>query len=153
MFSDVGNYGLVLGRLIHVRDDHNYPFVCHFLHAYRHCRECTPEELALHGLTQPPRPWADRVTQWAKDRNIIPGSTADRQFLKLVEEVGELSTALQKKDRKRIMDAIGDIAVTANNIAELSEMTFDECCEAAWDEIKDRTGKLVNGVFVKEATN
>ena len=55
MFADVSNYGLVLGRLIHVRDDHNYPFVCHFLHAYTHCRECTPEELAELGLTQPPQ--------------------------------------------------------------------------------------------------
>ena len=139
-------------RLIHVDETDSLPYVSESLSTWRYCRECTPEELAEHGLTQPPRPWADRVTQWAKDRNIIPGSTADRQFLKLVEEVGELSTALQKKDRKRIMDAIGDIAVTASNIAELSEMTFDECCEAAWNEIKDRTGKLVNGVFVKEVS-
>ena len=116
------------------------------------CRECTPEELAEHGLTQPPRPWADRVTQWAIDRNIVPGSTADRQFLKLVEEVGELAVGLQKKDRKLIRDSLGDISVMVNNIAELSEMTFDECCEAAWEEIKDRKGRIINGTFIKEVS-
>jgi NTP pyrophosphatase (non-canonical NTP hydrolase) len=143
------------GRLVYVGSGANEGIVVYISHngeVWSHCRECTPEELAKHGLTQSPRPWADRVTQWAIDRNIVPGSTAERQFLKLVEEVGELSTALQKKDRKKIMDAIGDIAVTSNNIAELSEMTFKECCEAAWEEIKDRKGKLVNGVFVREVS-
>jgi NTP pyrophosphatase (non-canonical NTP hydrolase) len=146
-----------LGRLVYAGSGSgvDYGVVIYISHngeVWSHCRECTPEELAEHGLTQPPRPWADRVTQWAIDRNIVPGSTADRQFLKLVEEVGELSTALQKKDRKKIMDAIGDIAVTANNIAELSEMTFEECCESAWEEIKDRKGRIINGVFVKEVS-
>ncbi len=116
------------------------------------CRECTPEELAPTGLTQPPKPWADRVTQWAIDRNIIGGTTADQQFLKLVEEVGELAVGLQKKDRKLIRDSLGDISVMVNNIAELSEMTFDECCEAAWEEIKDRKGRIINGTFVKEVS-
>ena len=119
---------------------------------WMYCRECTPEELSKHGLTQPPKPWADRVTQWATDRNIIGGTTADQQFLKLVEEVGELAVGLQKKDRKLIRDSLGDISVMVNNIAELSEMTFEECCEAAWEEIKDRKGRIVNGVFVKEVS-
>ena len=91
------------------------------------------------------------MTQWAIDRNIIGGTTADQQFLKLVEEIGELAVGLQKRDRKLIRDSLGDIGVMVNNIAELSEMTFDECLEAAWDEIKDRKGKIVNGVFVKES--
>ena len=154
MFGDADEM-LRRGRLVYAGSGVNEGIVVYISHngeVWSHCRECTPEELALHGLTQPPRPWADRVTQWAIDRNIVPGSTADRQFLKLVEEVGELSTALQKKDRKKIMDAIGDIAVTSNNIAELSEMTFDECCEAAWEEIKDRKGRIINGVFVKEVS-
>lgn len=148
--SDIESERTSIGRLVYVEDGHKYPYQDNLGLRFKHCRECTPEELAKHGLTQPPRPWAERVTQWAIDRNIIPGSTAERQFLKLAEEVGELSEALQNKDRKKIMDAIGDIAVTANNIAELSEMTYEECCEAAWEQIKDRTGKLVNGVFVKE---
>jgi hypothetical protein len=139
-------------RLVYVDEARGFKYLDQFHRHWSHCRELTPEELAEHGLTQPPRPWADRVTQWAIDRNVVPGSTADRQFLKLVEKVGELSTALQKKDRKKIMDAIGDIAVTSNNIAELSEMTFEECCESAWEEIKDRKGKLMNGVFVKEVS-
>ena len=144
-----------LGRLVYAGSGSgvDYGVVIYISHngeVWSHCRECTPEELAEHGLTQPPRPWADRVTQWAIDRNIIGGTTADQQFLKLVEEVGELAVGLQKKDRKLIRGSLGDISVMVNNIAELSEMTFEECCEAAWEEIKDRKGKLMNGVFAKE---
>lgn len=111
-----------------------------------------PEELAEHGLAQPPRPWAERVTQWAKDRNIIGGTTAEQQFLKLVEEVGELASAFQKQKQELICDALGDIAVMVNNIAELSGLTFEFCCEAAWEQIKDRKGCIINGTFVKEVT-
>ena len=140
-------------QLVFVEEGDEFPYVDFYGDRYKLCRECTPEELAGRKLTQPPKPWSDRVTQWAIDRNIIPGSTADRQFFKLVEEVGELAVGLQKRDRKLIRDSLGDIGVMVNNIAELSEMTFDECLEAAWEEIKDRKGRIVNGTFVKEATN
>ena len=95
--------------------------------------------------------WSDRVTQWARDRNIIEGTTPQQQFLKLVEEVGELSTALQKMDLSLIQDSLGDINVMVNNIAVQCGLTLEQCQESAWNQIKDRKGKIVNGVFAKES--
>ncbi len=95
--------------------------------------------------------WSDRVTQWARDRNIIEGTTPQQQFLKLAEEVGELSAALQKMDLLLIQDSLGDINVMVNNIAVQCGLTLEQCQESAWNQIKDRKGKIVNGVFVKES--
>jgi hypothetical protein len=72
-------------------------------------------------------------------------------MLKLVEEIGELATAIQKKDRLGQIDAIGDCAVVLCIIAAQLGLGFDDCQEAAWSEIKDRKGRLVDGVFVKQA--
>jgi len=92
------------------------------------------------------------VVQWAKDRNIIGGTQPKDQMLKLVEEFGELSTGLQKKNDFYIADAIGDCAVVLCIIAAQCGMSFGKCLESAWDEIKDRRGAVVNGVFVKEVS-
>ncbi len=35
-------------------------------------------------------------------------------------------------------------------VADYFELDFDECVKAAWDEIKDRKGRMIDGVFVKE---
>ena len=127
-------------------------YISHNGEVWSHCCECTPEELALHGLTQPPRPWADRVRQWAIDRNIIGGTTADQQFLKLVEEIGELSTALQKNDMALLADSIGDVSVVLAIIAAQKKLDYELCQEGAWNEIKDRKGRISGGVFVKEVS-
>jgi NTP pyrophosphatase (non-canonical NTP hydrolase) len=116
------------------------------------CRECTPEELAPTGLTQPPKPWADRVTQWAIDRNIIGGTTPKDQFGKLEEEVEELRDAIYSDNIREIVDAIGDCAVVLTIIAAQYGLTLEQCQEAAWEEIKDRKGRIINGAFVKEAS-
>lgn len=93
----------------------------------------------------------DNVASWALARNITRGSEPRDQMLKLAEEFGELANAIQKKDREAAQDAIGDCAVVLCIIAEQLNMNFDSCLSAAWDQIKDRKGKLINGVFVKEA--
>ena len=149
MFGD-GVYGP--SRLIHVDETDALPYVSESLRIYKVCRECTPEELALHGLTQPPQPWADRVRQWAIDRNIIGGTTPKDQFGKLVEEVGELSTALQKNDMRLLADSIGDVSVVLAIIAAQKKLDYELCQEGAWQEIKDRKGRIENGVFVKEVS-
>lgn len=94
--------------------------------------------------------WSERVGQWAEDRNIIGGSTAQHQLGKLIEEVGELATALANQSYRELEDAIGDCAVVLCVISRQSGLDFDECLEAAWEEIKDRKGRLVDGQFVKE---
>jgi NTP pyrophosphatase (non-canonical NTP hydrolase) len=93
--------------------------------------------------------FAENVTRWAEDRDLIQGSTREKQFTKLVEEVGELAAALARGKDLDAIDAIGDCAVVLVVIAAQLGVDFDYCCNEAWTEIKDRKGRMVNGVFVK----
>ena len=90
------------------------------------------------------------VLRWAHERGIVIGSDTKSQCLKMVEEVGELVSAVNKHDLDRIEDGIGDVLVTLVLLANMEAMTLSSCATAAWDEIKDRKGEMVNGVFVKE---
>lgn len=157
-----------------------------------------------------------KIAQWAKDRNLILGSTPQKQFIKLMEEFGELCAGIARNDKEKIKDSIGDCFVVMVILAKqfkrddlLSDMSYiemhppfkgdiarslidtnasmqalffaherkehenvmnlfsytvlglvevtdyyhldiDDCVQAAWDEIKDRKGKMIGGVFVKE---
>ena len=90
----------------------------------------------------------DNVIQWHRDRNLIEGSTDKDQVLKLMQELGELSDSVCKG--KDIKDDIGDMLVVMLNIATRNGVTLSECLARAWDDIKDRNGKMVDGIFVKE---
>lgn len=93
----------------------------------------------------------EEIRQWAKDRLILQHSNAKAQFLKTVEETGELASALAKGDIPQVIDAIGDIVVTLTLVAACQNIDIELCIEAAWYAIKDRKGYLnANGVFVKE---
>ena len=91
-----------------------------------------------------------RVAQWAEDRNLIDGSSPRKQMTKLFEECEELSHALQDDDLGETIDAIGDIQVVLAVMCAQIGLSIDECRETAWEQIKDRKGKMVDGVFVKE---
>lgn len=91
----------------------------------------------------------EMITQWHHDRNLINGSTDKDQFCKLMQEAGELSDSICKG--KDVSDDIGDMMVVLINIAERNGLTISSCLEKAWSDIKDRKGKMVDGVFVKEA--
>lgn len=91
----------------------------------------------------------EMITQWHHDRNLINGSTDKDQFCKLMQEAGELSDSICKG--KDVSDDIGDMMVVLINIAERNGLTISSCLEKAWNDIKDRKGKMVDGVFVKEA--
>ncbi len=88
------------------------------------------------------------IAEWHHDRNLVNGATNKDQFCKLVEEVGELANSINKN--KPVIDDIGDIIVVLINIMEREGLTMSECLIHAYDEIKDRKGKMVNGSFVKE---
>ena len=90
----------------------------------------------------------DNVVQWHHDRNLIDGSTDKDQTLKLLQELGELSDSVCKG--KDIKDDIGDMLVVMLNITTRNGVTLSECLARAWDDIKDRKGKMVDGIFVKE---
>ena len=91
----------------------------------------------------------DRIRKWVRDRNL---HTADPkvQLGKLLEEAGELSSAVLKENETGVVDGIGDCVVVLICLAEQLKLDFNRCVNVAYNEIKDRKGKLVNGIFVKE---
>ena len=89
-----------------------------------------------------------KVAQWHHDRNLIEGATDKDQFCKLIQEAGELSDNICKG--KDMSDDIGDMIVVLINIAGRNKLTLKECLEKAWDDIKDRKGEMVDGIFIKE---
>ena len=91
----------------------------------------------------------EKVKQWHHDRNLIDGATDKDQYMKLIQEAGELSDNICKGND--IADDIGDMMVVLINIAERNKLTMTHCLEVAWDDIKDRKGRMVDGVFVKES--
>lgn len=96
--------------------------------------------------------WKERIKQWAisGDRNLIEGSTTGKQIDKLCEEVDELREGLLNKNIDAIGDAIGDIQVVLAVMCFQLGLDIDECREVAYEQIKDRKGKMVDGMFVKE---
>ena len=93
---------------------------------------------------------SEKVTDWAKARQIIPNSTPMAQAIKTTEEVAELLKALSKKDLKEAEDAYGDILVTLVIGASLANLNLIKCFNAAYEVIKDRQGYLSSdGIFVK----
>jgi len=95
------------------------------------------------------REYVNLIRGWHKDRNLIEGSTDKDQVLKLMQELGELSDSVCKK--KDVKDDIGDMLVILINIAERNNTTLKECMSVAWEDIKDRKGKMIDGIFVKES--
>ena len=95
-----------------------------------------------------------RVEEWAEKRGLInengPLPLPDKQMLKLVEEVGETARALAYNDTDELRDGIGDCVVCLIVLAAQCNMTLEECMDAAWDEIRERTGKLEDGLFKKD---
>ena len=91
----------------------------------------------------------NKIAQWHHDRNLIDGSTDKDQYMKLIQEAGELSDNICKG--RDISDDIGDMIVVLINIATRNNLTITECLDAAYNDIKDRKGKMIDGVFVKEA--
>lgn len=90
-----------------------------------------------------------RIRSWHRDRNLIEGSTDKDQFAKLIQECGELSDNMCKG--KDMRDDIGDIMVVLINIMERNNYCLVDCLDTAWKDIKDRKGKMIDGIFVKEA--
>lgn len=92
----------------------------------------------------------DKIIEWAKERKIIPNAKPYSQLLKAVSELGELADAEIKGDMEGIIDAIGDVIACLTIYAELRGLSIEDCVESAYNEIKDRKGRLLeNGTFVK----
>src|SRR5690625_2751255 len=91
-----------------------------------------------------------KVEKWAIEKNLHKAESS-KQFLKVTEEVGEVAAALARNDHEELMDGIGDVVVTLIILSIQNGVTLEDCLIEAYDEIKDRKGKTVNGVFVKES--
>ena len=104
----------------------------------------------IYMQTKLPLDITGQIEQWAIDRGL---HTADpsKQMLKLMEEVGELAEGLAKDNPDAIQDAIGDAYVVLTILSMQLGMDIRQCVKMAYNEIKDRTGRMVNGVFVKES--
>jgi len=90
-----------------------------------------------------------QVEQWHQDRNLIDGATDKDQVMKLLQEMGELSDNVCKG--KDIRDDLGDMMVVMINIMKRNNITMEECLAVAYDDIKDRKGVMIDGIFVKES--
>jgi len=90
-----------------------------------------------------------KVIDWANAREIYKYSSLESQVFKAMAEMGELADNIVKG--KDVRDDIGDIIVCLANAAQFADSNLEECCEIAWNDIKDRTGYMVpGGAFVKD---
>lgn len=91
----------------------------------------------------------NKIEQWAIDRNL---HTADpnKQLLKLGEEFGELCQGQAKGKRDQVKDSIGDMYVVMTILSMQLGIDIRDCIDMAYDEIKDRRGRMIDGVFIKE---
>jgi NTP pyrophosphatase (non-canonical NTP hydrolase) len=92
------------------------------------------------------------VIAWAKQKGILENGTPMAQCLKTIEEVYELQVAIANKDNPEIIDALGDILVTIIIQAEMQGLSLEDCLESAYNVIAKRTGKMIDGAFVKDVT-
>jgi len=92
----------------------------------------------------------ENVINWAKERNLIKLGNAPKQLIKLSEEVGELGSAFLKNDFNEIKDAIGDIQIVLMILSEQLGIDYNQCLNDAYNVIKNRKGKTINGTFVKD---
>lgn len=92
----------------------------------------------------------DAVIRWGYERNIVSPKNTHKQFMKVTEELGELAEGINKDNQGQIKDSLGDILVTLIILSKDLDVDLFECLRGAYDVIKDRTGKTINGVFVKE---
>ncbi len=92
----------------------------------------------------------NNIRSWAEQRGLYEKGDTKTQLIKLYEESGELSQALLKNNKEDIVDAIGDSVVVLTNLAHLVGTDIETCVQSAYDEISNRTGRMINGTFIKD---
>jgi len=139
-------YDLLGGNLedVHMKDQYDGKTLAGGLSPER-VPECCDENTPCSCKTQ-----FDLIREWADERGLYENGDPKTQALKLVEEVGEIARAVLKDDTDEIIDGIGDAVVVLTNLAELIGAPIEMCIDEAYDVISKRTGKMVNGTFVKD---
>jgi len=90
------------------------------------------------------------IREWADERGLYDRGDVKTQYIKLMEETGEIGRAILKEDTAELIDGIGDAVVVLTNLAELAGVPIEECIQEAYNVISKRTGKMINGTFVKD---
>ena len=93
------------------------------------------------------------IRAWAEERGLYEDGDPKTQLVKLIEEAGELSKAILKEDEPEIVDAIGDMIVVLTNLSHLYGYKVEYCIDSAYNQIKNRKGKMINNTFVKDETS
>ena len=114
----------------------------------RNCNDCDCTTDCKKSFNKPSQ--FDLIREWADERGLYDKGDPKTQALKLVEEVGETCRAILKEDREEVIDGIGDCVVVLTNLAELVGVPIEICIAAAYEEIKNRKGKMVNGTYKKD---
>lgn len=89
------------------------------------------------------------ILDWGHEKGILSEGTKEKQSLKVLEEAGELVLAVGQNNLDDIKDGIGDVLVTLILLSNMCGVTVEDCLTIAYDEIKCRQGKMVNGTFKK----
>lgn len=89
-----------------------------------------------------------KIIQWAKNRGLDK-SDPHIQSTKVMEELGELNAAMNKEKRDELIDSFGDVQVALIILASQLGVDYEQSLESAYQVISNRTGKTINGVFVK----
>jgi len=91
----------------------------------------------------------ENVIEWADKKGLLNEENHTKQLIKLMEEVGELSKAILEKNPYDTIDAIGDIRVVITILAKQLNLDDDDCFKSAYEVIKDRQGKMIDGTFIR----
>lgn len=90
------------------------------------------------------------ILNWAQEKGIDLPENATRQFLKLVEEMGELASGLAKNNQEAIKDALGDVFVVWTILVKQLGYSHEDVVNDVYNIISKRTGQTVDGVFIKQ---
>ena len=101
-------------------------------------------------ISKKPLKMFSNIRDWADQRGLYEKGNTITQYVKLQEEAGELAKALLNNDHDEINDAIGDMVVVLTNLAHLHGTDIETCIAQAYNVISKRTGKMINGTFVKD---
>ena len=105
---------------------------------------------SLKKCSKKPLKMFENIRDWARTRGLYDKGDTMTQYVKLQEEAGELAKALLKDDQPEVIDAIGDMVVVLTNLAHQRGVHIETCIAEAYKVISKRTGKMINGTFVKD---